>query len=115
MAAAKTRSWVHMLGFAFVMAAAVYIILDLEHPRMGLINIHCRRPGAGGSAAQHEVTSSPCDFETATFRLMTNPAVIGLDLGGTKLAGAHLHPQGQDSPQERRSSGGPPGAARWAN
>jgi hypothetical protein len=40
MAAAKTRSWVHMLGFAFVMAAAVYIILDLEHPRMGLINIH---------------------------------------------------------------------------
>lgn len=40
MAAAKTRSWIHMLGFAFVMAAAVYIILDLEHPRMGLINIH---------------------------------------------------------------------------
>jgi hypothetical protein len=40
MAAAKTRSWIHMLGFAFVMAAAVYIILDLEHPRMGLINMH---------------------------------------------------------------------------
>jgi hypothetical protein len=40
MAAAKTRSWVHMLGFALVMAAAVYIILDLEHPRLGLINIH---------------------------------------------------------------------------
>ena len=40
MAAAKTRSWVHMLGFAVVMAATVYIIIDLEHPRMGLINIH---------------------------------------------------------------------------
>lgn len=40
MAAAKTRSWVHMLGFAVVMAATVYIIMDLEHPRMGLINIH---------------------------------------------------------------------------
>jgi hypothetical protein len=40
MAAARTRSWVHMLGFAIVMAAAVYIILDLEYPRMGLIRIH---------------------------------------------------------------------------
>jgi len=40
MAAAKTRSWIHMLGFAFVMAAAVYIILDLEYPRMGLIRLH---------------------------------------------------------------------------
>jgi hypothetical protein len=40
MAAAKTRSWVHMVGFAFVMAAGVYIILDLEYPRMGLIHLH---------------------------------------------------------------------------
>jgi len=39
MAAAKTRSWVHMLGFAFVMGAGVYIILDLEYPRMGLIQV----------------------------------------------------------------------------
>jgi hypothetical protein len=40
MAAAKTRSWIHMLGFAFVMAASVYVILDLEYPRMGLIRLH---------------------------------------------------------------------------
>jgi hypothetical protein len=40
MAAAKRRSWVHMLGFAFVMAAGVYIIVDLEHPRLGLIRVH---------------------------------------------------------------------------
>jgi hypothetical protein len=40
MAAARTRSWIHMLGFGFVMAVAVYIIIDLEHPRLGLINIH---------------------------------------------------------------------------
>ena len=40
MAAAKTRSWVHMLGFAFVMAAGVYIIIDLEYPRTGLIRVH---------------------------------------------------------------------------
>jgi hypothetical protein len=40
MAAGKTLSWVHSLGFAFVMAAGVYIILDLEYPRMGLIRVH---------------------------------------------------------------------------
>jgi heme/copper-type cytochrome/quinol oxidase subunit 4 len=40
MAPARTRSWVHMLGFAFVTAAAVYLVLDLEFPRMGMINIH---------------------------------------------------------------------------
>jgi hypothetical protein len=40
MAAAKTRSWIHILGFGFVMVASVYIILDLEFPRMGLIRLH---------------------------------------------------------------------------
>jgi hypothetical protein len=40
MAAAKERSWVHMVGFTLVMVAAVYIILDMEHPRLGWINIH---------------------------------------------------------------------------
>ena len=39
MSAAKSRSWVHMLGFAFVMAAGVYIILDFEYPRLGLIRL----------------------------------------------------------------------------
>jgi hypothetical protein len=39
MAAAKTRSWVHMVGFALIMAGAVYIIRDLEYPRMGLIRV----------------------------------------------------------------------------
>jgi len=40
MAAAKQRSWVHMIVFAFVMAAGVYITIDMEYPRMGLINVH---------------------------------------------------------------------------
>ena len=40
MAAAKTRSLVHMVGFAFVMAAGVYITIDMEYPRLGLINVH---------------------------------------------------------------------------
>ena len=39
MAASKTRSWLHILGFTLVLAAAVYIIIDLEYPRLGLIRV----------------------------------------------------------------------------
>jgi hypothetical protein len=39
MAAAASRSWLHMLGFAAAMALAVYVILDLEFPRLGLIRV----------------------------------------------------------------------------
>lgn len=39
MAAAKSRSWLHMIGFAFVMAFAIYVILDMEYPRLGLIRV----------------------------------------------------------------------------
>ena len=39
MAGSKSRSWLHILGFATVMAVAVYVILDLEYPRLGLIRI----------------------------------------------------------------------------
>ena len=34
MASATSRSWLHMLGFAAAMAVAVYVILDLEYPRL---------------------------------------------------------------------------------
>jgi hypothetical protein len=37
MAGSKSHTWLHMLGFAAVFALAVYIILDLEFPRLGLI------------------------------------------------------------------------------
>ena len=37
MAGSKSRTWFHMLGFAAVIALAVYVILDLEFPRLGLI------------------------------------------------------------------------------
>ena len=36
---AKMRSWFHVLGFALVMAIAVYVILDIEYPRLGLIRV----------------------------------------------------------------------------
>jgi hypothetical protein len=39
MTGSKVRRWFHMLGFALVMAVAVYVILDLEYPRLGLIRV----------------------------------------------------------------------------
>jgi hypothetical protein len=39
MAGSPTRSWTHLLAFAAVMAVAVYVILDIEYPRLGLIRI----------------------------------------------------------------------------
>lgn len=39
MAAARERSWLHTIAFALVMAVSVYVILDLEFPRAGLIRI----------------------------------------------------------------------------
>jgi hypothetical protein len=39
MAGARSRSWVHVLGFAAILTLTVYVILDLEHPRVGLIRI----------------------------------------------------------------------------
>ncbi len=39
MAGRKARSWIHMVGFAAVMAGAVNVIIDLEYPRRGLIRV----------------------------------------------------------------------------
>ena len=39
MAGGKSRSWIHIVGFAAVMAVTVYVILDIEYPRVGLIRV----------------------------------------------------------------------------
>jgi hypothetical protein len=39
MTGSRVRSWFHMLGFALVMAVAIYVILDIEYPRLGLIRV----------------------------------------------------------------------------
>jgi hypothetical protein len=39
LAASLMRSWFHVLGFALVMAIAVYVILDIEYPHLGLIRV----------------------------------------------------------------------------
>jgi len=35
----KDRSWLHMIIFAGVMTIAVYVIIDLEFPRIGLVKV----------------------------------------------------------------------------
>ncbi|MET1081472.1 MAG: DUF4239 domain-containing protein, partial [Burkholderiales bacterium] len=39
MAGSKARNWVHMSAFAFTLAGAVYVIVDMEYPRLGLIRV----------------------------------------------------------------------------
>ena len=39
MAGNKSRSWLHILCFSLVISVTVYVILDIEYPRMGLIRI----------------------------------------------------------------------------
>jgi hypothetical protein len=39
MAKRKSRSWLHMVLYAVVIAITVYAVLDLEYPRFGLIRL----------------------------------------------------------------------------
>lgn len=39
MATAKTRSWAHVVTLAAAMAISVYVILEIEYPRLGLIRV----------------------------------------------------------------------------
>jgi hypothetical protein len=39
MASARERSWTHMIGFTLITAIAVYVIIDLEFPRLGFIRV----------------------------------------------------------------------------
>jgi len=39
MSAGKHRSWLHILGFAVITVIVVYVILDAEYPRAGLIRL----------------------------------------------------------------------------
>jgi hypothetical protein len=39
MAGGKDRKWLHVMGFALVIALTVYVILDIEFPRHGLIRV----------------------------------------------------------------------------
>jgi len=39
MAGGKDRKWLHVIGFALVIGITVYVILDIEFPRAGLIRV----------------------------------------------------------------------------
>ncbi|MCB1921780.1 MAG: DUF4239 domain-containing protein [Candidatus Competibacteraceae bacterium] len=39
MAVGQSRNWLHTLGFAAILAMAVYVIIDIEFPRLGLIQV----------------------------------------------------------------------------
>ena len=39
MARAESRAWFHVIGFAAVIAIVAYVVLDIEHPRVGFIRI----------------------------------------------------------------------------
>lgn len=39
LAGGKRRNWLYMVAFAAILAVAVYVILDMEFPRLGLIRV----------------------------------------------------------------------------
>jgi hypothetical protein len=39
MAGSKSRKWLHVICFALIIAFTVYVILDIEYPRLGLIRV----------------------------------------------------------------------------
>jgi hypothetical protein len=39
MSGTKIRSWLHIIAFATVLAVTVYVIMDMEYPRVGLIRV----------------------------------------------------------------------------
>jgi hypothetical protein len=39
MAGGRQRPWTHAISFAATIAITVYVILDLEYPRLGLIRV----------------------------------------------------------------------------
>jgi hypothetical protein len=58
MSVSKVRSWIHIVGFAAILSGTVFVIIDLEFPRVGLIRVDMNGPGAGGSACKHEMSSA---------------------------------------------------------
>jgi hypothetical protein len=39
MGGARTRNWIHILAFAAILTLTIYVIIDMEFPRMGLIRV----------------------------------------------------------------------------
>ena len=53
MAKGRELSLTHAIGFALVLASTVYVIVDLEYPRLGFIRVDAADHRARGPAAKH--------------------------------------------------------------
>lgn len=40
MSGRKSRSWLHVIGYATITAVTMYVILDLEYPRLGILRLN---------------------------------------------------------------------------
>jgi hypothetical protein len=40
MSGSSVRSWMHIIGFASVLTITIYVIIDLEYPRLGMIRVN---------------------------------------------------------------------------
>jgi hypothetical protein len=38
-AGGTTRGWLHAVGLATIVSIALYVIIDIEHPRIGLVRV----------------------------------------------------------------------------
>jgi len=56
MSSASTRSWLHILGFTLLTVIIVYVMLDVEYPRAGLIRLESADGCDGQSPRAYEVT-----------------------------------------------------------
>ena len=60
MSTGQHRSWLHIMGFTIITVIIVYVVLDVEYPRTGLIRPRDRRPAAGPPSPKHEVMGTKC-------------------------------------------------------
>jgi hypothetical protein len=57
MASGQRRNWLHWVTFSLVTASVVYVTIDMEYPRVGLIRLETGGSGLDGGSSQHEVTA----------------------------------------------------------
>ena len=42
MAVSKYRSWLHILAFATIAVITVFVVLEIEYPRIGFLSVETR-------------------------------------------------------------------------
>lgn len=65
MASGHRRRWLHLLGFTAITVIIVYVMLDVEYPRAGLIRLETADENAGLGSRSHEMTLDQCQPHVA--------------------------------------------------